>query len=441
MNKEKCRVKITKKGSVRILFNDSWRDVFLSDYENIELISYGANAVTVSGIHKITSRKDCIKIYTPNKSAHRTEVSTGQYLNEVRKLAALRDSHIVTVYNAFYENDIHIVTMEYIDGCTLEKWLNKRKAVKDECDYIERLEIAKTILEVVLSYQNQGIIHGDLHLNNILINNDKDIFIIDFGTSYFSNSNYSQKRESYFVYDLVRKILGEKFDENYFSLKCPKIISHKYYSNDVRSKYPILVTKTMLAYVKTMDLLLQICPSAVNRQDVVKLCVELTNGIYMDFDYICNSLWNFTEKKRQKSEIEHILALNIFNRIDPEVEDYRNYEIEKLQEDLIEIYYELSMETKAKWNVNKAKEYTFSYIDIIKDFEYDSMMSKFLETSASTYYDFIGGTDYESMTDNCMKQIMFDALSVYFGSLLFAQKIWEKLNERRWERIEEDYMK
>ncbi len=96
-------------GILEILFDDTWRNVPLVDYADIEIISSGANGVTVSGIHKRTLRKDCIKIYTPNKSAGRHEVSIDQYLKEVRKLASLKNHHIVTVYDAFDVGDIHFV--------------------------------------------------------------------------------------------------------------------------------------------------------------------------------------------------------------------------------------------------------------------------------------------------------------------------------------------
>ena len=179
---------------LKINLNNTWVDISLEDYEDIVIIGAGANSIALAGYNRKTFRKDAIKIYTPNANSKDGKVSIEQYLREVRKLASLNDPRIVTVYDAKdIGPNIHIVTMEY---------------------------------------------------------NNWDIHIIEFGTSLFAKVGQSNCRESYFIYDLTRKILAGGFDKKYFTFDGTKRILDKIVENDVREKQPILVTKTMLAYIE-----------------------------------------------------------------------------------------------------------------------------------------------------------------------------------------------
>lgn len=438
VDEEKKQRAVVKDGHLYVKYTDKWREVPLHDYIDIIVISSGANAVTVSGINKITERKDCIKIYTPNRSAGRKKVSIEQYLREVRKLSRLNEPRIVTIYDAFdVDKDIHVVAMEYIDGITLKEWLRHNDSWNYEQDYLDRLHILKEILEVVLYYQEKGIIHGDLHLKNILIDELNRVHLIDFGTSIFGKDNLSEERECFFVYDLVRQVMGDEFDEGYFTVKCPNnIFKKKCVRNDVRSKYPLLVTKTLMAYVKAMDLVLQL-PQSLEPPDIVELCVELTGGIYIDFDYAINNIWEkATDKRIGINTVAHIIGSNIDEHIIPEDIGLHPDISATLQEDLLEIYYQLAMMTRAKWNIKRIKENTLSrYKGCFSGEEYDSIMDTILAAKEVTYLEFMcSDTTYSRKEDEDYRVVMYEALVDYFGNLAFAQELWARLNERRWKR-------
>ncbi len=431
---ERARV---ESGRLSINFDGNWRKIELDDYEDISVISHGANAATVSGIHKRTLRKDCIKIYTPNLKAGRKVVSVEQYLKEVRKLAALRDPRIVTVYDAFdIDENIHVVTMEYIEGKTLNQWITDKTTWNKEQDRIDRLNMSEKILEAVLSYQQKGFIHGDLHLKNILVDKDQEIHIIDFGTSHFAKQGQSEKRESFFVFDLVRKILGEWFFESFFSVICPRgICSKKTSENDVRNKYPVLITRTMLAYVRAYDKLLQLPPSDIKPPDIVTLCNDLASAVYMDFDYAIKRVWLHIGKRLEINIVASILYENLEENITPEIIDNKPEIMATLPMDLLDIYFKYSLLTRDQWDLNRAKEHTFKYSKgRFHEGEYDKLLKLIMKTEKSTYEEFKEEIIEAGSDDSHMMQIMFDALEVHIGVLPFAQILWVELNERRWAR-------
>lgn len=104
---------------------------------------------------------------------------------EVLKRAS-HDTLIKYIDDFYIENDFnnkeYVIIMEYFKGNTLSKYI--QKGITDE----DIMDIFKKILEGVKALHNtiinqHGIIHRDLKPDNILINDDKEVKIIDYGLS------------------------------------------------------------------------------------------------------------------------------------------------------------------------------------------------------------------------------------------------------------------
>ena len=65
--------------------------------------------------------------------------------------------------------------MEYVDGQTLNRWLDG-PVLPDQ-----RAKIIKQLQSALFCMWKAGYIHGDLHLNNVLVTKKNMIKIIDFG--------------------------------------------------------------------------------------------------------------------------------------------------------------------------------------------------------------------------------------------------------------------
>ena len=183
-------------GKIKIKINDSWIEPQFERYENIEPIGEpGANGVVIKGTHKITKREDAIKIWLPRNRNGKEQVNEKQYLKEIQKITKLNDPRIVKIYDAWKENSCYCCSMEFIAGITYEAWLKKN------CDITVRINMLLKIFDAIVFYQSQGIIHGDIHLKNILIDENEEIHIIDFGTSIISSyEEQSIYRENFLMY-------------------------------------------------------------------------------------------------------------------------------------------------------------------------------------------------------------------------------------------------
>lgn len=78
------------------------------------------------------------------------------------------------------------IVMEYLEGCSLEDWLDRY--LSEEKPFPELLirRIAKQTLEGLAHLQSLGRIHRDIKPSNIILDNHNNTKIIDFGFCIFS---------------------------------------------------------------------------------------------------------------------------------------------------------------------------------------------------------------------------------------------------------------
>lgn len=109
------------------------------------------------------------------------------FINEASLAGKLEHPHIIKVYDAAIDNDIHYIVMEYVNGGTLEPC----------CDVKNLLPIDRAV-EIIfkcgraLDYASKlGIIHRDIKPANIMLD-EGDIKIADFGAALSTGADQTQ---------------------------------------------------------------------------------------------------------------------------------------------------------------------------------------------------------------------------------------------------------
>jgi serine/threonine protein kinase len=109
------------------------------------------------------------------------------FLNEAALVGKLFHPHILAIYDAFSDADVSYIVMEYVDGCTLERY----------CDVAELLPISRVVeiifkCSLALAFaQRHGVIHCDIKPANILIADDTNIKISDFGAAQYDEAEHT----------------------------------------------------------------------------------------------------------------------------------------------------------------------------------------------------------------------------------------------------------
>jgi calcium-dependent protein kinase len=157
-------------------------------YERICLIGHGSYGKVYKVIHKSSGEIRAIKVIKINNLAHGLKVSDIE--KELRILKNIDHPNVIKVYESYIDSaNFYLVTEYYSEG-DLYEHLMKMKNMNES--------VAKTIMFQIISavafLHNNNIIHGDLKLENIMIDSflkrtpganklSYDIKLIDFGCS------------------------------------------------------------------------------------------------------------------------------------------------------------------------------------------------------------------------------------------------------------------
>lgn len=110
------------------------------------------------------------------------------FLNEASLAGKLHHPHIATIYDAAVDSDSPYLVMEYVPGGTLEKYCS----VDTLLAYSDVVEIVFKCCRALEYAHRMGVIHRDMKPANIMLGQDTDIKITDFGTALSFLSDQTQ---------------------------------------------------------------------------------------------------------------------------------------------------------------------------------------------------------------------------------------------------------
>lgn len=102
-----------------------------------------------------------------------------QFIEEVKAHAAISHPGIVGFKDANLKHDPMYLVMEYADGLTLKKYINRKKALTQK----EIIDFSCQILSALAHIHEKGLVHCDLKPHNIIILRNGKLKLIDFGIS------------------------------------------------------------------------------------------------------------------------------------------------------------------------------------------------------------------------------------------------------------------
>lgn len=105
---------------------------------------------------------------------------------ESRRIQSLAHPNIISVYDFDRDDDVVFMTMEYLQGTTLDKII-KNPTIELSAERVMR--IASDIASALDRAHAQGVIHSDLKPSNIFITNDGEVKLIDFGIARSAKRN------------------------------------------------------------------------------------------------------------------------------------------------------------------------------------------------------------------------------------------------------------
>ncbi len=110
----------------------------------------------------------------------------------------------------FSDSEIAFGVLEYVEGQSLRSYLKKNNP-----DLETKLHLLRQFILGMAHIHRQGVLHGDLHMSNLLVKDDKQLKIIDFN---MSNREEPQEHEVIREGGVHQYLAPEKIDNRAFKM-------------------------------------------------------------------------------------------------------------------------------------------------------------------------------------------------------------------------------
>jgi len=182
----------------------------LEKYEIGDIIGEGSYALVREAKNKNTNEKYAMKIYEKIKLDISFRKSCVK--NEIQVLYLIDNKNIVKIVEDINTNNQIIIVQELIEGISLKEYYDKelrgKKYLNDE-NLVILKKIFRQIFEAINYLHQKNISHRDIKMENILIKNDYEIKIIDFGFGLYN----PQREIQYFFCGTPKYIAPEILEE------------------------------------------------------------------------------------------------------------------------------------------------------------------------------------------------------------------------------------
>lgn len=155
-------------------------------YTIMESIGTGGMAYVYRAYDEILDRSVAVKMLRDDVVVHNDDFRDfiARFRMEAQSVAKLSHPNIVTMYDVGHDGDIDYIVMEYVDGETLKKKIDRDGALSEK----EALRIAREIAEALEHAHENRLVHCDIKPHNILITNTGRVKVTDFGIAQAATS-------------------------------------------------------------------------------------------------------------------------------------------------------------------------------------------------------------------------------------------------------------
>jgi serine/threonine protein kinase len=152
------------------------------------LLGRGAMGSVYKAFDPLIERTVAIKVIEVSATTAPDAVSQHEsylrFLREAQTAGALSSPYIVTIYDIGQYEDSYYIAMEYVAGGTLLQKVKQQPPMALD----DVLEIICHVCEALSHAHAKGIIHRDIKPSNIMIGNDQEVKVTDFGLARFQSS-------------------------------------------------------------------------------------------------------------------------------------------------------------------------------------------------------------------------------------------------------------
>lgn len=148
----------------------------LGPYIIVKVLGKGGMGMVFKCLDPKLHRPVALKVMLPNIA--KDESARQRFTREARATAAIKNDHVITIYEVDEDNGIPYLAMEFLEGEPLDQWMRPGRVPQAP----EILRIGKEIAKGLAAAHDRGMIHRDIKPGNIWLEAPNNrIKILDFG--------------------------------------------------------------------------------------------------------------------------------------------------------------------------------------------------------------------------------------------------------------------
>jgi capsular polysaccharide biosynthesis protein/predicted Ser/Thr protein kinase len=152
------------------------------NFELLECLGRGGMGVVYRARQKSLNRLVALKILAPERV--KDAAFAQRFALEAETLARLNHPGVVTIYDFGQADGLFYLAMEFVDGVTLRRLLERGRMAPREA-----LAIIPQICDALQYAHDQGVVHRDIKPENILLDRRGRVKVADFGVAKLVQTN------------------------------------------------------------------------------------------------------------------------------------------------------------------------------------------------------------------------------------------------------------
>lgn len=157
----------------------------LGEFSIIREIGRGGMGIVYEAHQRTLDRRVALKLLPMASMLDARQIT--RFKNESHAAAQLQHPHIVPVYSFGVERGIHYYAMQFIDGQTVDSWIESSVDINSPDQWRQTVQLVTDAADALHCAHECGIVHRDIKPSNLMLDATGKIWVTDFGLARCQN--------------------------------------------------------------------------------------------------------------------------------------------------------------------------------------------------------------------------------------------------------------